>query len=321
MIIANMTDIYEYTGEYGIEISTFIPYVYYLKRTGRFEGKRVLTYDGMQAYYFFLDAKEIMYKKGVRRYWLHPSMRQAWLPLVLKDEDKLYEDYNTPPPEFMVPDYKTHYGNFKLQGASKPIFVIQNKFTMEWGGVPISYITKETLQKVLPNLCEHFQVIYIRSNDLYDLPGYSSDHNEAYVFKLDEKDMLRRDFPEVIVFEDMLEELTGAHDFNTLKAIVLANAEYVLTTLGGATFFSLAFPCKKHIIHRCDRPAIVWPKEVFEHPYNLDPNVTTPARYTRQWFQNVHDILCTHPHGQVELTNSHGDLEDMLLKLSTKQEN
>jgi hypothetical protein len=239
---------------------------------------------------------------------------------VLRDEDKLYEERCTPPPKFIVPDYKTHYSQFVLQGFDKPLFVIQNKYTMEWGGVPISYVRKETLRKCLPHLCSHFQVIYIRSNDLANLPGYSYDHNEAYNFDLDEKPMLRRDFPEVVLLEDLLKQFDGAYDFNTLKAVVLGNASYVLTTLGGATFFSLAFPCQ-HIVHRCDRPDRQWPPEVFKQPYNLDPHVTTPERYTRRWFQNVHDIMCPHPHDQLKLTNTHEELEDLLIGLTTKEEN
>lgn len=312
-------DIYEYTGEYGIEISTFIPFIHYLKSTGQFQGKKVLTYDGMQPYYFFLDPSEVLVKTRVPRVWLPPAARPSWLPIELRDEDKLYEERSTPPPKFLVPDYMKYYSQFNLQGSGKPLFIIQNKYTMEWGGVPISYVRKETLAKCLSHLCHHFQVIYIRSNDLAHLPGYSHDHNEAYNFDLEEKQMLRKEFQDVVLIEDLVEQFKDVYSFNMLKSILLSNAAYVLTTLGGATFFSLAFPCK-HIVHRCDKPDKKWPIEVYRPPYNLDPCVTTPTRYTQKWFQNVHDIMCPHPHGQLTLTNAHEELETLLLSLS-KTEN
>jgi hypothetical protein len=45
----------EYTGEFGNEITTFIPLVSWLKTEGRSAGRRVVTYAGMAPYYYFLD--------------------------------------------------------------------------------------------------------------------------------------------------------------------------------------------------------------------------------------------------------------------------
>lgn len=303
--------IIEYTGEYGIEVEAFVPYVNHLFNSGKLKGKQILTYDGMQSYYHFLDPKLIKYKKQRRR-WVPPSVRD-WLPDHLKDEDMFFKNHDISKigdiQSFQPPDYYTYYKQFKVE-SPKPLFIIQNKFNMEWGGPPINYIKLDTLRKTLPNICQNYKVIYIRSNNI-NLPGYSPDMNELYDFSMKEKEMLREEFPDVSLFEDML----GEYSFNELKGVLIAHAKHVLTVLGGAHSFAVYFPCN-HIIHRCDRPVISdFPQEIFKDPYNLDPNVTTPDIFDRQWFQNTHDLLCRHPHGSLQLTRSHEELEAVLLDI------
>lgn len=296
----------EYSGEYGIEISTFIPYIHHLKTQGKLEGKTITTYDGMQPYYFFMDPQQMKYKKE-RRQWI-PSPARHWMPDHLKDEDEFFRIHNECDKEYDPPDYHKHYSHYKIE-ATKPLFIIQNKYNMEWGGPPINYISTDTLEKTLPHLCKKYKVIYIRSNDI-SLPEYSSDVNEMYKFEMTDKDMIRQKFPQVTLFEDLLAEYPK-YNFNLLKCILFANAEYVLTVLGGAHFFSVCFPCKQ-IIHRCDRPD----PSVYDDgiPYNLDKDVTTPDKYDRQWFQNTHDLLCKH-HSRYDLimTRSHEELNKLLL--------
>ena len=298
----------EFHGEYGIEICTFIPYINYLLNSGGEGEMNITTYEGMQPYYFFMDPAKIKYKKE-RRNWV-PSPARSLMPDHLKDEDEFFKSNSSCSDQYLVPDYYTYYKQFKVE-TPKPILIIQNKYNMEWGGPPINYIKTETLEKTLPYLCKNFKVIYIRSNDV-KLPGYSSDMNEMYEFQLDDKDMIRSKFPEVTLFEDMLSDFPQ-YDFNTLKCILFASADTIVTVLGGAHFFAVCFPCKQ-IIHRCDKPES-FPDVIYKHPYNLNPHVTTPEKYDRQWFQNSHDVLCFHSHSQLKLTRSHLQLDEELLSL------
>src|ERR1044072_1308639 len=58
----------EYTGEFGAEVATFIPFVAWLKAEGLLSGRRVLTYPGMRPYYFFLEDREYSEKPGPRNW-------------------------------------------------------------------------------------------------------------------------------------------------------------------------------------------------------------------------------------------------------------
>ncbi len=42
------TGIVEFSGEFGNEITTFLPFAHWLKREGHLEGRRVRTYEGMR---------------------------------------------------------------------------------------------------------------------------------------------------------------------------------------------------------------------------------------------------------------------------------
>ena len=298
----------EYHGEYGSEICMFIPHINYLRQKD--PNLRVKTYDGMQPYYFFMDPKAMSYKKQ-QRTWV-PCPSRTFLPPVLRNDDEFFRVNSSCNEQQVYPDYYSYYKQFKME-SSKPILIIQNKYNMEWGGPPINYIKTETLEQTLPHLCSKFKVIYIRSNDVR-VPGYSDDVNEMYEFQMNDKDMIREKFPEVTIFEDMLKEFPQ-YDFNTLKCIILANAHTVVTALGGAHSFAVCYPCN-HIIHRCER-AERFPDYIYKPPYNLDPHVTTPDVYTRQWFQNTHDVACVHhPHGQLKMTQSHEELHKELMSLA-----
>ena len=65
-----------YTGEFGAEITTFIPFVFWLKTRGMLSGRRVLTYAGMRPYYYFLDDAEYSEKPDARA-WV-PVEQRTW---------------------------------------------------------------------------------------------------------------------------------------------------------------------------------------------------------------------------------------------------
>ena len=43
----------EYSGEFGAEKTTFLPFVARLKQEGHLKGRKIVTYDGMRPYYYF----------------------------------------------------------------------------------------------------------------------------------------------------------------------------------------------------------------------------------------------------------------------------
>jgi hypothetical protein len=280
----------EYRGEYGTELVTFVPYVHYLKKNNKLPGK-VKTYRGMRSYYFFLNDDEIEFKDD-RRDWIHPQ-RRDFLPPHFKDEDELFSTRSSPPGQFHPPDFLTFYKRFKIKGDSdKPILLIQNKYNSEWDEPPKNFFDEEFLEQILKIVCPRFTVIYIRSNDS-KATDYSPDHNELFSYELNEKDMIKRKFPMVHLFEDLGEQYKNVYDFNTLKCIVHANAKATLSVHGGASYFDSYFP-SKHILYCAFAPPI----------------------FTEHFFQNQNDMCCVHPTKPVQYLRNKKKILEALTSLS-----
>lgn len=276
----------EYTGEFGTEVALFVPFVNYLNTTGYLAANniRVLTYEGMAPYYFFLNDDKIMYKQQMR-VWV-PALARSFLPEEIRNDDDIFSQPLRPSILF-PPNFVAHYGGSKIH-TDLPIMVIQNKYNEEWGGPPVNYIDVPTLDAVVTKRKNSYKIIYIRSNDLR-FKGYSNDANEESAYTFGDKEMLREKHPEVIMFEDMLKEFEPmGHTFNTLKCILHANAACTLSTIGGFNYFDAYWP-SKHIIYKVD----------------------TPPVYTRSFYQNQHNMLCPTP-GEVVMVSSASELLEAL---------
>lgn len=260
----------EYIGEYGSELGVFIPFVYYLKTHGLLGGRKVISYQGMRPYYYFLEDTEYEEKQHPR-VWVHPHGRH-YLPAHLKSDDEVFGSATVAPlPEFHPPPYAAHYKS--LPGlefrAPKPLVLIQNKYNSEWGGPPVNYFSLEDLHAMVSALTPHFFVVYIRTNTLR-VPGYSHDHNEEASFEFHDKPMLLNAFPkDFVIIEDLLHAYHTTFDFNTLKCVLQAHAFATISTIGGFNYYDAFFP-SRHIIFRRDAPP----------QYNLD------------FYQRQHDMLC-----------------------------
>lgn len=282
--------ILEYIGEYGSELGCFVPFIYYLKTKGLFKDIKVKTYDGMKSYYFFLDDDEIEYK-NVPRQWVNPKFRY-FLPEHIRNDDIVFGNMKSIPTMMTPPDYIKQYGHLQIQ-SEKPIYIIQNKYNSEWGGPPVNFFDTTLLDKILEIVTKSFTVIYIRSNDIR-LPGYSDDENEKFSFKIDDKQMISQKYPDVILFENLLKEYSN-YDFNTLKCIVHCNACSTLSTIGGFNFFDAYFP-SKHYIYRVDTPPI----------------------YTKDFYQNQHNMLCPNPNEIYFTSNKEELIEELELQVQSR---
>lgn len=259
----------EFVGEYGPELGVFIPFVNYLKTNGMLVGKKVKTYSGMRPYYFFLSDDEYEEKDITdKRRWVPPELRN-FLPDNLKDDDRVYK-LSVKPFLYDPPDYYTHYKSQYIK-STKPIFIIQNKYNMEWGHPPLNFFDTTQLDSIITVLSRKFTVVYFRTNSFTNGKiGYSTDHNEAESYTLDDKEMIKKKWQnkDVLLIEDMVESL--GIDFNTLKLILLSNSKYTLSTFGGINFSDAYFP-SKHLIY------IGW----------------IPEQFDKEFLQNMHDLLCT----------------------------
>ena len=301
----------EYTGEYGSELGLFVPFVHYLKRMDALKANdiKVLTYDGMAPYYFFLDETEISYKVQ-KRVWVHPQNR-TFLPESIRSDDELFSrpaDLQSGMTSgmtsgitsgitcFSPPDYiKAYAVESELRLFLRSLFfgdpassgdpagslvIVQNKYNDEWGQRPLNYMDVPLLDRMMTVLKSkaHRKVVYIRSNDCR-LRGYSNDLNEDASCEMQDREMLAERHPEVFTFErcikacwDSPSEKLANVTFNELKCAVLSLASCTVSTIGGFNYFDAYWP-SKHIIYRRD----------------------APAQYDCAFYQNQHDMLCPTP--------------------------
>ena len=229
--------------------------------------------------------------KNQCRYWIPPDFR-TFFPPHLRNDDLLFKE-NTYLPKMMdPPDFHGNYIQYPNLFEEKPIFVIQNKYNSEWGGPPRNYFDVETLAEIIEILKNSFKIVYIRSNDIR-MNEYSHDNNEENSKQLYDKEMIRETFKnDVILYEDLLlQRQCINYDFNKLKCILLSQATYTLSTIGGFNFFDAYFPCE-HIIYKLDTPDI----------------------YDKTFYQNQHNMLCQSPR-EIQMVEDKASLLSLLVSL------
>jgi hypothetical protein len=215
----------EYTGEFGAEITTFIPFALWLKRQGLLAGRRVITYGGMRPYYFFLGDDEYEEKIGPR-YWLPPEHRD-W------PSNSTYTAVKQPWHE--MPDYRARY---RGQGRTfeRTVLFIQNKFTVEWNRGPVNYLPLDRLTRLFRYSQDRFDVVYSRPRSLHSDVGYTPDHNAH----CDYPDVqLARGFRNVLILEDYCAG-TGA-PYNQTKLEILAKTHLFVGVQGGGSHLLACF--------------------------------------------------------------------------------
>lgn len=219
------TGVIEYSGEYGAELTTFLPFVFWLKTQGLLDQRRVITYPGMRPYYYFLEDGEYAERPGPRgvthikdRVWPTNSTwhatRKTW---------------------HVMPDYRQRYAS---QGLTfrRPVVFIQNKLTVEFSRGPINYIPISCLERLLTLTAPNFDVVYSRPGAAPIAEGYTVDLNEFCDYP--DLSAIRR-FDHVLELEDYCAK-TGA-DYNLTKLEMMAKSRVFVAVQGGGTHLMAYF--------------------------------------------------------------------------------
>lgn len=115
------------------------------------------------------------------------------------------------------------------QLEQKPLISIWNKYQVQWGcGPPVNFFSVELLRKLLEYLTLQYTIIYKRytGDDL-------KDWEDKELNSLKEKDMIRSEFPDVILFEYISQYVTGPDDTNLLMFSLLGISEGFIIVQGG----------------------------------------------------------------------------------------
>jgi hypothetical protein len=136
-----------FVGEFGAEVNSFLPFVYWLFLQGGMQGRVVETYLGMAPFYRFLDAGQVT-ERAVQRVYVPPEHRPYYLPN--KNDHAARRSACE-----VFPNYRALVPPLDL-GTGKPILVLHNKFGCEWGGPPVNFLPVETLRGIIDTLRAHF---------------------------------------------------------------------------------------------------------------------------------------------------------------------
>jgi len=139
--------------------------------------------------------------------------------------------YNYDRPDFTLkrwspPPLKKIYKN-KFT-TTKPLVVIQNKYTYEWQQGIFNFFSLEVLDQLFNLLKNKYNVVYIRPDG--NSKGYFKDKNKIKQFK--DYELIKNNHPEIILFNDLLKK-SPEIDYNILQFIVEANSEKHITVSGG----------------------------------------------------------------------------------------
>jgi hypothetical protein len=235
-----------YDGEFGYEMTLHLPLAYYLYKRGRL--KKTHGLKGTRSLYFFSPEHiEITGRKRVGR--PYPGLNPY------PHGKKMHYFMWAPPP------LRNHYRN-ELFRFEKPLWIVHNKYTEEWGGPPVNYLSRETLDHLFTILKRHCTVLYIRPVNL----GEMMDHQDAA--DLNEFAMIKRAHPEVMLFQHLQEKHRDL-DYNQLQFGLHASAVGCVSVQGGNSIVASYFGVPNFILAKRGSEITT---EAFRHFYSRFSN-------------------------------------------------
>ncbi len=218
--------------EFSTELILAVPYAYYLHKNNLLE-KTISTIDS-KALYFFSEHHEEKYTSrtisndclnSLPNNWLHhnPKVSNGY-PGVL--------DYS----QWIAPPFKEYYTN-SIFVFPKPLLVISNKYSAEWGEPPINFLDIPILEYLFTKLKSRYTLIYKRPSH----GDFAHDENEE--IKVDTISGYTQDGLFVTDYElcdklgvlnfSTLKQQYSNLSYNTFQFLLFANCDYYITVQGG----------------------------------------------------------------------------------------
>lgn len=213
-----------YDGEFGYEIALNAPLAHYLHKKGRL--KQTNGLPGTKNLYYFSPLH--IETSGKRCACRHPGLNPY-------PHGKTMSQFMWAPPPF-----QEHYKNGTFL-YEKPLWIIHNKFTQEWGGPPINYLNKDFIDRLLTLLKKTHTVVYLRPFSFEALMDQQERHD------LNEIEMIRKKHPEVLIFQDIHKEHNKL-SFNELQFMLHANAKGCISVQGGNSIVASYFTIPNFIL-------------------------------------------------------------------------
>src|ERR1035437_3338427 len=226
-----------YNVEFGYELLSAIPYAYYLHTKGELES--TMSGKGSEALYYF-SPKHVI-NPNPRRWENMPLAHEAQLPNI--SIHQTYLDFT----RFKTPPYKEEFAN-DIYKYDKPIVCICNRYNVEWGSRPINYFDLNCLANMFKQLKNDYQIIYFAAN----LPEQIQDG--AHSIDLGDYDFVKNNYPEVLIFQDILKGGKEEKDWNTTMLKIFANCDKFITMNGGYSILASMFGGQNIIYSKTGTP-------------------------------------------------------------------
>lgn len=211
-----------YRGEFGPELTTVLPYAYYLSKNGSL-GKTIGSLDTKCFYYFSKEHEELYH---TREYLSPDHPERSCLPNPSEHKFKLLTTQFIPPP------YKQIYANRRFVWRKEPL-VIMNKFNQEWEGLPRTYLNLTVLKTIIEWLKGDYQIIYSRPLP-FEIIG-----DNSQILRLGDYDLVAA-YSDVVSIQQ-LHQSNPDLTFNTLQLMVYANCNKFISLQGGTSVLASYF--------------------------------------------------------------------------------
>ncbi|MBL8001559.1 MAG: hypothetical protein JNL05_06320 [Flavobacteriales bacterium] len=212
-----------YDGEFSPELKFVLPFAYWHHLNGTL--MRTVGCRHTRALYFFSPDHEERFNER------HFNDFHFQLEIPNSHDHDLRYDLS----KWAQVPLKAHYRNPHFV-FDRPMVVIANRYNMEWGGPPVSYFGLDELRRLITALSPRYQVVYNRPSPAAIV------NDESAVLDLGEKEALRREFPDLVLLEDLMTRPGApAGDLNALQLMVYANCERFISIHGGTATLASYF--------------------------------------------------------------------------------
>jgi hypothetical protein len=210
-----------FSGEFAPELQFALPFAYWHFKNGTLKSTKAAKFTN-EMYFFSPSHAEVFDTRSNEGNYNYEMPRilysqnydmKKWEPVPLKEK------------------YKNDVYTYE-----KPILIIANRYNMEWDGPPISFYSMEVLEFIINKLKSKYTIIYNRPRP----QNITMDNSDVY--DMDEYNWLEKEYPEVILMENLYKENRGnANNFNHLQMMVYANAEKFVSIHGGTATLASYF--------------------------------------------------------------------------------
>ena len=218
-----------YRGEFGMEMRVLVPWAYHKSQHCRVYTKGV---PGTKYMYFFSYNHTI---KKENRTWTNLPEGNPFQSEIVYHKDFPYDT------EWLAPNFKDFFIRPDIYELlnDKPLVVIMNKYRKEWQyKEPVNFMSIDLLRNILTYLTPKYSILYKRHTDIElqdDRQRRKGIHN------LKDKELIRKEFPAVVLYDDLQAGLTDVEDQNLLLFGVMSLSDRFLTIQGGSAVISSYF--------------------------------------------------------------------------------